>query len=81
MFKEIATESVRVKGLQEILRDADQWGTPVRFNSHGQPTIFVMVIAPEHDDEPLGAEITHVLWAPEPIEVDGPSEREREPIN
>ncbi len=81
ILQDIASESVRVKGMQEILRDADQWGTPVRFNAQGQPTVFVMVIAPEHEGEPHGAEVTHVLWAPEPIDPKTVPSDDREPIN
>lgn len=82
MFQDIASESVRVQGLQEILLDAGQWGTPVRFSAQGLPTVFVLTIAPEHEGAPHGAEITHVLWAPEPIDPKTlPGDGEREPLN
>ena len=79
MFQDIATESVRVKGLQEILSDADQWGTPIRFNDKGLPTVFIMKVAPEHDQH--GDRVTHVLWAPEPIEESRHGDFERDPMN
>jgi hypothetical protein len=67
MFQNIASESVRVKGIQEILSDADQWGMPVKFNSQGLPTVFVMPVGVNHEGE-HGSEIRHVLWAPYPVE-------------
>ena len=57
----------------EIINDAPEaWGVPVHFDGNGKPSLFVKVIAPNHDDEEGGLEITHVLWAPEdPFENKG----------
>lgn len=89
VFERIASESVRVKGLEEILADAGQWGMPVKFNDRGQPTVFVMPVAPnhegDHDEEDggygkPGLEVVHVLWAPEdPFEGRGPQDPELDP--
>lgn len=57
----------RPQTLGEILNDAGQWGVPVRFDSKGRPNQFIM---PTHED---GFELTHVFWAPNPVE---PADRE-----
>ncbi|HYI09537.1 MAG TPA: hypothetical protein VEK57_10780 [Thermoanaerobaculia bacterium] len=69
IFRNIASESVRVKGIDEILADAGQWGMPVKFNDKGMPTVFVRAISGNHNggdhDENFKGEVTHVLWVPE----------------
>ncbi len=81
MFREIATESVRVRGINEILFDADQWGTPVKFNDKGLPTVFVLRV-PGSDHAGDHHEVHHVLWAPEePEEARQLREIEQRDIN
>lgn len=62
----------RTKTLGEILFDADQWGTPVRFNREGMPIVFFMPTSANNKGQ-LEGWLTYVTWAPEnPFdEVDG----------
>ena len=59
----------------EILADAGQWGTPVRFDRNGRPNMFVLATGVNHAGEPE-FEITHVFWAPENPFDDRPDNRE-----
>lgn len=63
-----ASSMTRPQTMSEILADAGQWGTPVRFDGQGRPNMFVLPLG--HNDEgELDFVITHVLWAPvEPLE-------------
>jgi hypothetical protein len=54
----------RPQTIDEILSDAGQWGTPVRFDQNGRPDMFVMAVGVNHAGDPE-LEITHVFWAPE----------------
>jgi hypothetical protein len=55
----------------EIINNAaDEWGTPVRFDGNGKPSLFVKLV-PNHEGG-QGLEVVHVLWAPEdPFEGTG----------
>jgi hypothetical protein len=59
----VAEALSRPQTTEEILADAGQWGTPVRFDKSGRPNMFVMPIGVNHEGE-MEFEITHVLWAP-----------------
>lgn len=59
------------QSIEEILADAGQWGTPVRWDSAGRPIVFVMPI-PDHGGEHHGVNIVDVFWAPIPVEIDRP---------
>lgn len=58
-----AQSNTRVRGMDEILANAGQWGTPVNFDSMGRPNVFVLYLGENHEghDEKM---ITHVFWAP-----------------
>lgn len=71
-------QALHVRTIDEIVADAGQWGAPIKFSKEGRPTVFMRVIAPTHEDEPHGAEITHVLWAPyQPEELTREDDQER----
>ncbi len=65
----------RPQTMGEILADAGQWGTPVRFDRNGRPNMFVLATGVNHAGEPE-FEITHVFWAPENPFDDRPDNRE-----
>jgi hypothetical protein len=64
----------RPQTLEEIMADANQWGTPIRFDKQGRPNLFVL---PLGMNKAGAAEytFTHVLWAP----IDPFSDRDEGP--
>lgn len=71
----VAAAAERPATVGEILAGADQWGTPIRFDPQGRPTVFVMPVGVNHSGE-IDFDLTHVLWAPVDPFTDMP-ERER----
>lgn len=75
-FDAIVEDGARPRTMVEILHKADQWGTPIRFNDDGLPTVFFLKTGTSHDDHgnPIDdGELRHVFWAPEdPFEDLGP---------
>ena len=75
---EIITDSINRAGNQMPLFDENeitepwQWGTPVRWNAQGQAITYVREIDTDHGDEhELGGGrkiVTHVFWAPFPVD-------------
>lgn len=59
----VALSSTRPPTMAEILADAGQFGTPIRYDSTGRPNVFVTPVGVNHAGE-LELELTHVLWAP-----------------
>lgn len=59
----VALSSTRPPTMAEILADAGQFGTPIRYDSAGRPNVFVIPVGVNHAGE-LELELTHVLWAP-----------------
>ena len=56
----------RPETIEEILADAGQWGTPVRFDKAGRPTVFHLKTGPDSHN------VTHIFWAPfDPFEGSG----------
>lgn len=53
----------RPQTIGEILADAGQWGTPVRFDGEGRPNVFILVTGMSKNGE-AEFEVTHILWAP-----------------
>jgi len=79
VFDLMAQSASRPQSLGEILADAGQWGTPVRYDAQGRPTVFVMPLGVNHEGE-LEADITHVTWAPiDPFEGDSRKPERPEP--
>ncbi|HEY0593065.1 MAG TPA: hypothetical protein VGF40_14935, partial [Thermoanaerobaculia bacterium] len=66
-FDGLSAAMRRAPTMDEILADAGQWGTPVRFDGKGRPSLFILEIGSNHEGAPERV-ITHVLWAP--IEVE-----------
>src|SRR5688572_19737131 len=62
VFDDITTDATRPKTIGEILADADQWGTPIAFDSEGRPNVFRLRLGPNHGED--HDQLTHVLWAP-----------------
>lgn len=62
-FDGLSAQMRRAPTMDEILADAGQWGTPVRFDGKGRPSLFVLQIGADHEGAPQRV-ITHVLWAP-----------------
>lgn len=64
-FSYLATEAIRPRTEDEIVRQADQsWGTPVKFDRDGRPNVFVKPVAVNAKGE-LEMELTHIFWAPD----------------
>ena len=60
----VMTDSLsRPPTMHEIIAGADQWGAPIRFDSKGRPSVFIMPIGVNHAGEQEFT-LTHVLWAP-----------------
>ena len=55
----------RPQTIIEIMTDAGQWGTPIRFDAQGRPSVFAMPVGVNHETGEMDMEITHVFWAPE----------------
>lgn len=49
--------------IEEIMADAGQFGTPIRFDPQGRPNLFAMPVGVNHAGEPV-THFTHVFWAP-----------------
>ncbi|HEY5610310.1 MAG TPA: hypothetical protein VIL97_03815 [Thermoanaerobaculia bacterium] len=65
----MASAAARVPTAGELLADADQWGTPVRYDKAGRPNVFVRPMGVGHDGL-LQMDVTHVFWAPiDPFEL------------
>ena len=64
IFDVITEAASRPQTIEEIMAEAGQWGTPIRFNNEGRPTVFLMPVGVDHAGENM-FELTHVLWAPE----------------
>jgi hypothetical protein len=68
IFDMETNDATRPRTMEEIMSKADQWGTPIAFDSEGRPSIFYRPVAPNHGgahDEPITeGELTHVFWAP-----------------
>lgn len=62
LLRTIVASSLRPKSMAEILADADQWGTAIRFDAHGRPILFAHKIGANENGEPMVV-YTHVLWA------------------
>lgn len=66
IFETMVTMLSRPQSIEEIMADAGQWGTPVRFDRTGRPVTFHLPIGNDQ------AQVTHVFWAPvDPFEHDG----------
>jgi len=63
IFDVMADSASRPWTMQEIMADAEQWGTPVAFDGKGRPNVFVMPIGVNHAGEHEFT-LTHVFWAP-----------------
>ncbi len=61
VFDSTAEALRRPPTMGEIIADAGQWGAPIRFDSEGRPTVFMLRYGTNHGDD---AELTHVFWAP-----------------
>jgi len=57
----MAKSMARPRSIREIMADAGQWGTPVRFDELGRPNVFIMPTGMNKDGE-TEFEVTHVLW-------------------
>ncbi|MGH9457823.1 MAG: hypothetical protein ACRD2J_09330 [Thermoanaerobaculia bacterium] len=66
-FDSMATSMMRPPTVGEILAGAGQWGAPIRYDAHGRPNLFELVIGRTANGE-LERVFTHVLWAPIAIE-------------
>ena len=65
LFDGTAVALRRPATAEEILARAGQWGTPLRFDAEGRPTVFLLILGDER-------QLTHVLWAPlDPFEGRG----------
>jgi hypothetical protein len=64
----------RPQTLEEIMADANQWGTPIRFDKQGRPNLFVLPLGMNKAGE-AEYTFTHVLWAP----IDPFSDRDEGP--
>lgn len=60
----MAKSMARPRSIREIMADAGQWGTPVRFDELGRPNVFIMPTGMNKDGE-TEFEVTHVLWTPD----------------
>jgi hypothetical protein len=72
VFDETADALRRPPTTEEIVFDAGQWGTPIRFDAQGRPTVFMLTIGTNQAGHEK--QLTHVLWAP--IEPDWDDRRE-----
>lgn len=54
---------LRPRTIREIVADAGQWGTPVRFDEEGRPNMFIMVTGMSKNGE-AEFEVTYIFWAP-----------------
>lgn len=63
LLQVMSLSSTRPATVEEILADAGQFGTPLRYDSKGRPNLFVMPIGVNHEGD-LELAFTHVLWAP-----------------
>lgn len=64
VFEVMLESATRPRTMAEVLADADQWGTPVRFDGKGRPILFAMPTGVSAEGE-LEMNLTHVFWAPE----------------
>lgn len=73
----VSAYASHTKHIEELMANADQWGTPISFDAKGRPNVFMMrVISPNHgdDDHGDGVNLTHVFWAPvDPFEGERPN--------
>jgi hypothetical protein len=77
VFDDTADMLRRPPTMEEIIADAGQWGAPVRFDSAGRPTVFMMRYATNDQGEDQFG-LTHVFWAPiDPFERDTDRDREQ----
>jgi hypothetical protein len=68
MIDMMTKDATRPRSDVDILHDAGQWGAPIAFDGAGRPNVFVMPV-PNHDGHgPQRFEVTHVLWAPVPVD-------------
>lgn len=63
-FDEITADATRPRKFEEVMADADQWGTPIHFNEAGMPTVFFLKTGVNHEGHAMG-NLMHVFWAPE----------------
>ena len=71
VFDPTVERLLRPPTMDELIHDADQWGSPVRFDAQGRPNVFVLRFQTDHGAHD---EVTHVLWAP----IDPFTEREKD---
>lgn len=70
-FDAMVSDATRPRAIEEILNRAEQWGTPLKFDSEGRPTLFFQRTGTNHEGHDEGF-FTHVLWAPfDPFEDKG----------
>jgi hypothetical protein len=75
-FDGLSAAMRRAPTMDEILADAGQWGTPVRFDGKGRPSLFILEVGSNHEGHPTRV-ITHVLWAPIDVEWEHSGEIDR----
>ena len=74
-FDAMTADATRPRKVEEFLNKADQWGTPIAFDPEGRPTLFMLKVAPTHENHGADTELIDVFWAPvDPFEgmVEGP---------
>lgn len=63
-FDAMTADATRPRTEIEFMLKADQWGTPMKFNPAGQPTVFFLKTGTNHEGHDEGM-LTHIFWAPE----------------
>lgn len=66
----------RPRTIDEIINGAEDWGKPVRFDSKGRPTTYVMPTGISANG--LDADVTHVFWALEAPQQHAPGQHDHE---
>ena len=68
-FDAMVDDATRPRKFEEVMASAEQWGTPIRFDAEGRPTVFFLKTGGNHggghgEETMTDGEITHVFWAP-----------------